>query len=462
MCDECIFIIQEGMNIIKKLVVEFSLEQITPMVHFQGAEKAAGIRASDLKPRFDSFLKRYWYALNTADEKKKIENYILKSNETENKNKSAKEEKRTSFDYKVKIFNSCKNGDVTFYKDKKKDKDKNLFYGSLYGELEDNKSSFYERITISFLSPHQDLREKIKEMFPVFLAVNGFGLRNNKGYGYFKLEKEAKEQVLEHIRNYQELENQYVKQMRMQNKGKGVGIYKLKVENKATSKAKRAQNLLDDIKFFHQILKSGFNFKSNYSPGKYIPSFMLKKSKTEEGVILEKKALKLFLKKNKYDITKLTRGRELANDSLDANKLHYIRGLLGLASFYEFRNVGKGHQSYFTARFNVKIDGVERYASPIKYLPISDDEIIILVDYSKIEEFRKEVNKENAAVFSLNEVRGKQITQTDLEFSAQIPSEDQYSVYQLFRKDGVIERNIEDTGRNGKWQYSVISDIELG
>lgn len=109
------------MNIVKKSIVEFCLEQVTPMIHFQGEEKSAGIRASDLKPRFDVFLKRYWYDLKTEREKTEIESCILKQNEKEFENNALDEKKRVSFDYKVKIFNNgCKNSNMTFYKKKKK------------------------------------------------------------------------------------------------------------------------------------------------------------------------------------------------------------------------------------------------------------------------------------------------------------------------------------------------------
>ena len=112
---------------------------------------------------------------------------------------------------------------------------------------------------------------------------------------------------------------------------------------------------------------------------------------------------------------------------------------------------------------NVKIKEVERFPSPIKYLPISNEEIIILVDYGKIEEFRKKGVKLNSAVFSLNEVRRR----SSLKINLQIPSEEKYSVHQLFKQHGVIENGIEKfkseiTKKTGKWQYSVISDIEIG
>lgn len=393
-----------------------------------------------------------------------IESCILKQNEEEIENNATDEKKRVSFDYKVKIFNNgCKSSNMTFYKEKKSDK--NLFYGSFYGTLKDNKFSFYNEVKVLFLSPHQDLRNQVQELFPVFLAVNGFGLRNNKGYGYFKLIGNTKERILEDIQKYQSLENIYIEQLKAKNKEKGVGVYQLQIENKAGSRSKKIQNLLEDIKFFHQILKSGLNFahkdNNNSNHNIYIPSFMLKKYKKQEGVLFEKKSLKLFLKQEGYDITELTKKDK--QEDLNNQELYYIRGILGLAPFYEFRNVKKENGATFTVKFNVKIKEVERFPSPIKYLPISNEEIIILVDYGKIEEFRKKGVKLNSAVFSLNEVRRR----SSLKINLQIPSEEKYSVHQLFKQHGVIENGIEKfkseiTKKTGKWQYSVISDIEIG
>ena len=79
------------MKVIKKAELKFKLEQVTPMIHFQGTENCAGIRASDLKPRFDAFLSGY--------AKDELKDYVLPLN-NENKGNSKK-----AFDYKIRINN---------------------------------------------------------------------------------------------------------------------------------------------------------------------------------------------------------------------------------------------------------------------------------------------------------------------------------------------------------------------
>lgn len=428
------------MKILNNSVVEFTLEQITSMVHFQGKEDGAGIRASDLKPRFDAFLQRYWCGCTTKDGKQDIKEYTLNKEAQNNNSESGNqyERQRESFDYKVKIINH-KNVPVNFDDGKEVDDEAGKFvYASYYIKKrlrDDCKLKFYNDIKIEFISPHQYLRKQINCLFPIFLAVNGFGLGNNKGYGYFKRKGDNENKLIENIKTYQSLENEYIRQEGKNNKEKGIGIYQFekKIE-------KRVQ--LEEIERFHKILKSGLNSKEN--DGKYIPSFMLKEAKVRKGVTREKKALKLFLKKENYDISSLTKKSDINNndsfDNLEKEKIYYVRGLLGLPLFYEFRQV--------SAKFNIKIEDVDRFPSPLKYIPISDEKVIILVDYSKIEEFR---NKVSNVEFVLKEKNKK-----EKKLCSKLPSEEEYSIHQLFKKDGIIMNNI-----SGKeFDYSIISDIE--
>lgn len=438
------------MNILKESVVEFDVKQITPMIHFQGEEDGAGIRASDLKPRFDAFLQRYLYDCKFGKEKEETEQCILGQEQRKNNNLESKQSKseKISFAYKVKIINSDKDNTMTFYKGKN-GKCKNIFYGSFYGSLADGKVSFYNKIKILFISPHKYLREQIKKYFPVFLAVNGFGLRNNKGYGYFKLEKKTENEIIEDIREYYELENDCVNITRE----RGVGIYQLKLKTEC-----KPGSVLEQIKIFHQFVKSGYNYGDTY-----IPSFMLKGADIPNDISHEKKVMKQFLKNKGYDISNLIY-RKLKGDAkekvyreypADKKNRYYIRGLLGMAPFYKFRLA-----PCRVVKFNVKIEdknsigkdkvSIERFASPISYLPISYNKIILLVDYSKIEKLRQSASD---VVFSLNG--------TSDTVDMVIPTEEQYSIHKLFQKNGIIQRELEKNKSNDwRFEYTVICDVE--
>ena len=432
------------MNILKKATIKFHVEQITPMIHFQGGEYEAGIRASDLKPRFDVFLKKYWYDSENEENKQAIELYALP--QSENKKQQTEKNEKIAFDYKVKIINDEKDDSITFYKIKDKNK-KPIFFGSFYGDLGDRENSFYRNITVTFISQHLELREKIKELFPVFLSVTGFGLRNNKGYGYFKIKEKKDTEIIKDIKKYQELVKRHANHIR----GEGVGIYQLEIINKSSKN--RIDEVLTNIKLFHQVLKSGLNKG-------YIPSFMLKEAKKEEGATLEKKILKLFLKKNNFDISALTnKGDVKINDdydTLDKEKFYYVRGLLGLAPFYQFNKVIKNEERVKRSKkvvFTLKIDDVERFASPIQYLPLSHEKVMLLVDYGKIADFRKNASR---VEFSLKEVNNT----TNLKVQAMVPNEEQYSIHQFFQESGVIAKKLSQYEKLKHITYKVISDIE--
>lgn len=169
------------MKILKEAEVKFLLEQVTPMIHFQGGEKGAGIRGSDLKPRFDAFLSKYKGAT--------LKEYSLPVNN------DGKEDTNIglAFDYKVKIKNTdCNNLKSNYEK---------IDFGAFFGEKSVFKISLYKSIEIVFVTPHEVLREKIKEYFPIFIAVNNFGFRNNKGYGHFKIKNTKDEDIIEAIKN---------------------------------------------------------------------------------------------------------------------------------------------------------------------------------------------------------------------------------------------------------------------
>ena len=224
------------MKILKEAEVKFLLEQVTPMIHFQGGEKGAGIRESDLKPKFDAFLSKY--------EGSTLKEYSLPISNDGKEDTNI----RLAFDYKVKIKNTdCNNLKSNYEK---------IDFGAFFGKNNDFKISFYKSIEIAFISPHKVLREKIKEYFPIFIAVNNFGFRNNKGYGHFKIKDIDDKNVISDIEKYKFLEDKYFK---TENDSKcndmAIGIYKIEVKKWNKDREDVIKNILDEVKLFHKILK---------------------------------------------------------------------------------------------------------------------------------------------------------------------------------------------------------------
>ena len=405
------------MKVLKKAELKFKLEQVTPMIHFQGTENGAVIRASDLKPRFDAFLSRY-----TKDE---LKAYVLPVN-NENKGNS-----KRAFDYKVRINNivSSKNAAELKKKNKKNKKgtEKGIIeYGACYAKLELSwETVFYESIEVTFIiadrGKDKKLREIIEKYFPIFISVNSFGLRNNKGYGYFKIKGKKHGDIVEDIKEYKEIVNEQ--------KSEGIGVYKIGIEVDKNYKAEKIKDTLNEIKIFHQILKSGYNFSNNEKL--YIPSLMLKeykeflKDKNLENMTFEKKAFKLFLKKEGYDISNLTRKGDVKPEEEFKDiygNVYYVRGLLGLAPFYSFLGVTSEKDAF--DRFVIKIKGnkITRFASPITYIPFpAKGYFLMLIDYERINRFRKQAGEVDFVI--KNEDKNKDKNKNK-HFKAIIPNEE--------------------------------------
>ncbi len=141
-------------------------------------------------------------------------------------------------------------------------------------------------------------------------------------------------------------------------------------------------------------------------------------------------------------------------------KIYYVRGLLGLPPFYSFSKPSK-------VVFNIKINKIERFTSPITYIPIPKEQsFIIIVNYGKIQMFRERANNVDFSIKVDNKSR---------KFRAIIPNEKEYSIHCIFKKGGVIDsflkkcnsdkkndnadKNIMDLSKS--WKYSIISDTEV-
>ena len=438
------------MKVLKKAELKFKLEQVTPMIHFQGTENGAVIRASDLKPRFDAFLSRY-----TKDE---LKAYVLPVN-NENQGNSKK-----AFDYKIRINNIIPSKIAAELKKKnKKGTEKGIIgYGACYAELGLSwETVFYESIEVTFIiadrGKDKKLREIIEKYFPIFISVNSFGLRNNKGYGYFKIKGKKHGDIVEDIKEYKKIVNEQ--------KSESIGVYKIGIEVDKNYKAEKIKDTLNEIKIFHQIVKSGYNSKkkanyekrhgsNSYNNEKlYIPSLMLKeykefsKDKNKENMTFEKKAFKLFLKKEGYDISNLTRKGDVKPEEefKDINgEVYYVRGLLGLAPFYSFLGVTSEKDVF--DRFIIKKESkVTRFASPITYIPFpTQGYFLMLIDYERINRFRKEAREVNFVIKNKDNNKYLQTgTSSKKEIKclrAIIPNEEEYSIYKIFKEDGVLKK----------------------
>ena len=206
--------------------IKFKLKQHTPLIHFQ--ENQATLRASELKPKFDRFLKKYVFN-NEISEDFKIDNT------------------KDALNYKVKIL-----ADV---KMKKIEKNTPLFFGI----MGDNKKYFSqaENIEIEFFSFNEDLLKIIKDNFEKFLSITNFGTRQSKGYGSFYLDKEFNKELIP------------------------FNIYSFKTSNWEK-----------DISLFYRFLRQGINLKNKQKQTVFYSKPFIWYYFKNKGITWEKKKIK--------------------------------------------------------------------------------------------------------------------------------------------------------------------------
>ncbi|WP_462247223.1 hypothetical protein [Parvimonas micra] len=409
--------------------ITFTLKQVTPIIHFKGEKDT--LRGTDLKPRFDKFLNL------VIDEKEKKDLLLQKSKDNN--------EQTDAFDYKIKIIKGKPDNTEQYLKNEK-------IIGAYFGDLGKSSKdsdkpayelSFYKNIDVEFIINNDRLKAEIKKWFPKFMVFNTFGTRKNKGYGYFLPEKCNNTTI--RITNLESIIS-IIKEIcdKYCYKGKSyLGVYKIEFSEEKKKYNSKVFNHLNLIKDFHQILKSGMNFNNVYKK-----SIMLKQYKYPENSCNEKKGMKIILNSQGINIdVLLNKSGQSKKDfpkKLPKN-VYYVRGMLGFSSFYEFRKIKNGK---FILKSEVG-ENIERFESPIQYIPIQNEKaVLLLVNYKKIEDFR--TNREFNFTNNQNNKNKKYIFK--------VPNEDEYSIHNIFKEDGVIYSKKDEY--KDYFNYSVVKDIE--
>jgi hypothetical protein len=264
-------------------IFEIELKQHSPMIHFQYDQEGACLRASDVKPRLDRFIReKYSYP------KDKKLNYRLEI---------AYGKRSESGDFIKETpcrFKSTKNEPYFADIDKRQ-------------EEKEPKLIFSNDITITLRFNtffDKDLEAKIRESINPFFAINNFGTRSNKGYGCFYPVNDIQSGQYFTMDNFEkELKKAIDKS----------AIY-------YWDSPKDQTNFY--IKIFYSLLKSGINLPGNTRyPNDfiYIKPLLFYYFK-KEGISWDKK----FVKEKFLSDAK--------SDPFTSNNPKFVRALLGLAS----------------------------------------------------------------------------------------------------------------------------------
>ena len=337
----------------------FDLVQHTPLIHFQALQKGASLRATELKPKFDRFLKE---KLSKELKKDDLEKLYLNG--------------QNAFDYKV-FIEPILSEPINF------EKYPPLFFGNIkpknmsYEEFEriKKRKKKTNSLKIKFYSFKPEMIEYINKYFEAFLANTNFGTRQSKGFGSFYLDKDFDVSLVDAKK-----------------------VYSFNVKERWDK----------DIELFYKFLRSGINAGFyNKAQKKFITKFYCKPLiflyAKKKNWVWDKKAIKRYffndalkeqIKQHPYsDVLKF-----------DSEKEYILRDIFGLSTSQQW-----GEKYYdravITKESVKKINGEAYYArmkSPITFKVIKN-KVYFWVNnhYKKIlgEEFIIKVDKKEGELF---------------------------------------------------------------
>lgn len=299
------------------------LKQHTPIIHFQWEQKGATLRATELKPKLDAFLRH-----------KNIE--VLKKHFKDKDN----------LPYKVRINNSPEQPieieeEYTARNGKTKKRLFPSFFGNI-GETAEKRFAFSTKIEVKFLSFYPEIIGAIAQNLSEFFFKTNFGTRQSKGFGSFYID--PSDACFRDPLSFK-------------------GYYIFTVQTNETEFYKKYKKLFGDIDLFYKTLRSGINLKDrNGNTLFYFKSLMFLYAK-QQNWTWDKKVIK----SNFIDPPVLNKQKKAHNNCdlliFSGSKEYLVRDLLGVAT----------SQAYMSERFELQYDEqneIQRFKSPITFKPI--------------------------------------------------------------------------------------------
>ena len=293
----------------------------SPMIHFQGEEKSATLRSSEVKPKLDRYL---------LECEPRLKKYVRKDTE--------------ALDYKMQIIGSVKKNDVSIGR-------QNPPYDLYYGKIE---KAIEKDCTVEIICFYKDLMEAIKKYIEDFFIAYNFGTMQGKGFGSFvPVQYNRLQLTSEQI--------QHIGDVLKEHTGSKEFYYV------AADKEKRFLF----IKNFYKIMKSGYNQKNLYETS-FLFQYM-----HEKGINNEKAWMKHYeISPDIYDISKKNWSEEWEDrrKRQPCNNAKYVRGLLGISNGISYKEDMNPRN-----RMNIKISNkkIERTESPVYFKVVSNYVFIV-------------------------------------------------------------------------------------
>lgn len=316
-----------------KLIIQ--LEAQSPMIHFQGSQTGATLRATEVKPKLDRFLCQKYQ----IGGKKIPDKWKLKVEGNEN----------IALNYKMTLEDS----EATWIKDPK-DRNSRKQYPIFYAGSAD---ILWTNPKLTIFCKDSELLDLIQASIAEFFCVTNFGTMQNKGFGSFLVEREFKDNLsqedIEKVAKY------------FKDHIAGSEVYYMKGLDSWQKNPKKIMTF-NWIKNFHRLLKSGDNPRHGQYIKSYLFQYMFTKNIENEKAVLKSMGIAPSVI-NKEGVVQSTHG-------LTEGRERFTRALLGLPGAYSF--LEKPNNFRDRVKISIRQNGdekeIERMASPLFYKIIKD------------------------------------------------------------------------------------------
>lgn len=335
---------------------EYSLIQQTPLIHFQPNQHGATLRATEVKPKLDRFMFKFFS--DRISDGWKIG------------------EEKTALNYKLHIqtLGPQKTADVGMHTDY------DIFYGNTgVKNEEDKKRAVIGNAKLTVICMIPKLMQLIDDCIGDFFIATNFGTMQNKGFGSYAVEGKEKTQA-------------HIEEWLKKTSGAPCCYY-----------FNGGSNPFKKIKKVYSVMKSGCNLNGTYQRS-YLFLYFHDKEIGNEKCAMKKEHVSPY---QVYDgKSEPEPVRHPKNDKAFWNwsnhEPKYVRAVLGTSEKIEYisriiRENKKGQWGYFSVgreTITIKNSNIERCASPVRFKVI-DGMVYMYADRVNKDIFNKKFTFKN-------------------------------------------------------------------
>lgn len=347
-------------------LLRVKLIQQTPYIHFQHNQDGAILRATEVKPKLDKFIRKKMggdvpedWLIRTEGSTKAL-NYKMRFYVTGEPVKSE------AGRYAVEAHNAGSKEARSAANNKMRAEINGMYFGNMVpGKVQDyaaevekqfRETVFYrEPIEMTILCMIPELRTKIAEVLDEFFLRYNFGCRQTKGFGGFATETILK---MDCVKAYNKM---------------GYPFFYADARIPANTDAKQKYGiLLNHAMTLYALLKGGLNLPGNQYVKAYIQREYLDQWEPEKYIGSDKAFTKSCVLKLNGD-----------GDDADYDDYVFIRALLGLADHFEY--LKKDYGKPLGKTVTIHHDTIARFPSPI-IIKIIGSQLFFLFDVEAVQE----------------------------------------------------------------------------